>query len=240
MPIATTGTGYSGGTRLIGAEGGGTGTATVTGETLVLDTVYAAREGGKDTLTLEGGSDVTVRDLSGDPATVFPANLDVGVTDDPGQPSGGTLEVVGGSVLRAVTSTVLDQNGSLPGAYQTIRIGLGEGATGVALVSGAGSAIETGGGAPRINVGHEGGDGTLTVENGAEIRVFDIEIGRSDGPAGVGRAVIYGAGSRIVSSATYGTYADGNYADSSPLSDVGRGSAGSGYLTIRNGGQFLT
>jgi hypothetical protein len=41
--------------------------------------------------------------------------------------------------------------------------------------------LEVLGGAPRINVGDEGGDGILSVDQGAEVRHLDTDVGRGEG-----------------------------------------------------------
>ncbi len=233
MPTYTTGS-----AEIVGAYAAGSrqgeGRLTISGGAYTFSTFFAAREGGIGTVRLEQGATVNLRDLSGEPTTDFPGNLDVGVSFDNNQSSTGTLEIVEGSQAVVTTSTNVDENGFVTAGYNAVRIGQGLGTVGLVVVSGAGSRLETQGGVPRITVGENGGDGTLRVEDGGFVGANEWDVGRGNA---VGRVIIDGPGSEIVNSSNYGAYVSA-YSGYVGFPQFGRGS-GTGYLTIQNGGRWL-
>lgn len=197
---------------------------------------WVARSGAEGTLVLDQGVSVTV-DLAADD---FAPDIDVGATGDEALSSRGTLAVLGGSVLSLEVATDLDADGLFPAGYESIRIGAGLGGTGTALVSGEGSLIESSGAPARIRVGRDGGEGTLTVEQGGEIRVTSLEAGRGE-ETSTGRVVVDGTngGARIAVGSDYGSYAGGAYDGFAGNINIGRGSGGAGALEIVGGGELI-
>jgi T5SS/PEP-CTERM-associated repeat protein len=172
--------------------------------------------------------------------TVQPANpgnglgLDVGGSFQAGYTATGYLVIEGGSVLRAFNSAIINPGDDFfTGGYNNIHIGRNVGGTGYALVTGAGSRLETDGGASRLNIGRSGGYGELDIENGGFVGAFNLTIGR-DGE--IGHINVDGAGSELKTSTAYGTYAGAATGNATGYNTFGRGDGGRGYLSVTNGG----
>ena len=143
----------------------------------------------------------------------------------------GHLTVEAGSTLTLNNTAYVDGNNRFVGGYNNIHIGRGDGGYGYATVTGAGSRMELGGGAARLNMGRDGGYGKLDILDGGFVGTFNLTIGRD----GVGVINVDGAGSELKTSSAYGTYYGSNYSGSAGYNVLGRG-AGKGYLAVTNGG----
>ena len=181
----------------------------------------AARTG---VLTFDQGAQVLADDVT---EPIFTPSVNVGINN-----ATGTLNILGGSVLEARSTTEEDANGFINGGYNNVRIGRGENADGTANVVGAGSQLITSGGSARITVGRDGGVGQLNVTDGGFVGTHDLDVGR-DGGDGLLR--ISGTGSEVRTSAEFGEYGSA-YAGFSGTQDFGRGAGGSGRLLVQNGG----
>lgn len=238
MANSTTGDGYYG-ANAIYAGRTGDGSVTITSGLYSVRLfeagvpVIAAPTIGTVTLT-GGGTGVTVED-PGTPG--FQGAVDVGRTLPGYGPGSGYLYVLDGATLTSINNAVPDAYGFLTGGYNNVSIGRGAGAAGHAIVDGTGSRLLAYGGAARINIGRDGGDGVLTISNGGFVGAFDLGVGRG-GPGSRGSLVIDGPGSTFLASAAYGFYGPA-YAGAQGFLEFGRG-AGSGYLTVTNGGAFVS
>ncbi|MFQ5565893.1 MAG: beta strand repeat-containing protein, partial [Paracoccaceae bacterium] len=188
------------------------------------------------TITLTGPTtDVTVEDPGN---AGFPASINVGRNFSGGTGVGtGYLNILAGATLTSINEGY-DVGGYIVGGYGNVNIGRGAGSYGKATVSGIGSKLLAYGGAARVTVGRDGGTGELRIENGGFVGTFDLDVGRG-GAGTIGRLIIDGAGSTFLASAAYGFYGTA-YAGAQGFLDIGRGTAGKGYLTVSAGGTFTT
>ncbi|MEM7507869.1 MAG: hypothetical protein AAF415_14095 [Pseudomonadota bacterium] len=135
----------------------------------------------------------------------------------------GMLDIASGS--RVVVSTTENT------AYLGLQVGEGAGSTGTVTVDGAGSELNSTGGAGRIRLGYAG-TGTLTVTDGAEARSFFLEAGRQFG--GQGTVNVRDAGSLLTLSDAYGAFSANS--GQAALLRLGRDAGSTGTLNVTNGG----
>jgi fibronectin-binding autotransporter adhesin len=136
-------------------------------------------------------------------------------------------------------SVVIDSGGYDPaipadwGDYEDLIVGGTAAGVGSLTISGAGSRVETRGVDNLVRIGHNGGDGTLLVEDGGTLDTYFFEVGRNAGSVGV--ATVTGAGSTIIVSSENGTfYAPYDY--EAGFARVGRDGADA-TLNVLNGGR---
>jgi T5SS/PEP-CTERM-associated repeat protein len=143
--------------------------------------------------------------------------FDVGVSFEAGYSATGNLLIEGGATLEARNTAVINTGtGTFDGGYFNINIGRNVDAKGYATVTGVGSRLTTEGGAARLTIGRNEGQGTL-----------DIEIGRIN---------VDGAGSELKTSSAYGFYSGTPQLEATGYNTFGRGDDGKGYLTVTNSG----
>ncbi|MEM8687990.1 MAG: hypothetical protein AAGF81_11710, partial [Pseudomonadota bacterium] len=199
----------------------GTGALTMQGGILETDLLQVGHSaGGSGTVNINGfAAQVNLNGVGG--------NLDVGFQGT------GDVTISGGADVTAESST----------SYQAVRIGGGDGGDGTVTVTGTGSTLTAGDGAPgvtgAIRVGQQG-TGVLEVLNGADVFGFFLDVGRgspTDGDAdGEGTVRIDGVGSRVLLSSAYGEFP--SYAGEGAFSRFGREDGGVGNLFVTNGGLF--
>jgi T5SS/PEP-CTERM-associated repeat protein len=220
---------------------------------------FEAAPGSSGTITLDGG---TYTNTYGEVATNFngspsanstgtltltnnaslvlePGNpgqgleFDVGVSFEAGYSATGNLLIEGGATLEARNTVVINTGtGTFDGGYFNINIGRNVDAKGYATVTGVGSRLTTEGGAARLTIGRNEGQGTLDIENGGFVGAFNLTIGRE----GIGRINVDGAGSELKTSSAYGFYSGTPQLEATGYNTFGRGDDGKGYLTVTNSG----
>jgi T5SS/PEP-CTERM-associated repeat protein len=108
------------------------------------------------------------------------------------------------------------------------------GSTGTGTVSGSGASIVTTGFDNTIVVG-DAGTGTLTVEKGATIHTYDLDIGVS----GNGTVTVSGDGTHVIVSDETGNFNDANPGATGFL-DLGELAGSQGTLIVKDGGEVDT
>jgi T5SS/PEP-CTERM-associated repeat protein len=149
----------------------------------------------------------------------------------------GTVDIENGGRLIVTNNAGIDPvSGNTDGGYYNVNIGR-NGGDGTVTVSGNGSFLGTYGMASRVTVGRDYGSlGTLNVEDGGDVGTLSLVIGRNEG---TGIVNVDGAGSTISVNDAYGTYGAYNGTNFSALAggiSVGRQGAINAELNITGGG----
>ncbi|MEM0944560.1 MAG: hypothetical protein AAGI70_11505, partial [Pseudomonadota bacterium] len=176
-------------------------------------------------LRLTGGTDITFASSPGfSPAVDVAADL----SGEPGVNAYGYLDVGAGSRL------ISRNDHGAAEAYANFRVGTTPGSAGQISVDGVGALLSAEGAGARINLGLNGGEGSLVVLNGARAQSLGLQVGAN---GGVGQAYLSGSGSTLTLSSAYGAYADPAAAGQSGAAVFGSGT-GAGFLGVINGARF--
>lgn len=201
-------------------------------------------------IALTAGTSVLVTDLFGQASggNGFPLFASIGRSYDASHAAYGKLRVDFGASLTLDPLAVYQPGVGVRGGYDTLNAGVGAGGTGVVEVDGLGSTFSTSGTNPVIRIGGAGGTGRLSITDGAEARIFSLQagFGIASGTVATGDVVVDGAGSRLLLSGAYGSYANPAYAGFAGATTIGLAfggpegpATGRGSLTVSNGGEVI-
>ncbi|MEM9045333.1 MAG: hypothetical protein AAGC81_11595 [Pseudomonadota bacterium] len=195
-------------------------------------------------------AEVTVSDLFNQAGggNGFALFASIGRSYDVNHAAYGKLSITTGSDLTLNPVAVYQPGVGVRGGYDTLNAGVGEGGTGVVEVSGIGSTFSTAGTNPVIRIGGAGGTGSLSVNNGADARIFSLQagFGIASGTVATGNITVDGPDSRLLLSGSYGSYVNPAYAGFAGATTIGLAfggpegpNTGRGSLTISNGGEVI-
>ncbi|MGB1214338.1 MAG: hypothetical protein ACPG4X_13325 [Pikeienuella sp.] len=147
----------------------------------------------------------------------------------------GTLLITNGAQVVSTNNATYDaQQQFIINGYNSLAVGRGDNSVGVMTVTGNGSFFGAYGLAPRLQIGRDGGTGTLNISNDGTVGSLSVEIGRRDDANGT----VNVDGGRLVVNDSYGqfgNYLGNDYSGFAGTMRVGRQN-GDGTLNVTNGG----